>query len=69
VLQTLGKNYREEHQWDIILAAGEGIRVGDFLSQLCGGRGIKQFSPVLSNQAMLDHTFLSVEQLIPPSES
>jgi len=37
MLQTLEKNFREEHQWGIILAAGEGIRVRDFLSQLCGG--------------------------------
>jgi len=68
MLQTLGENYREEHQWGIILAAGEGIRVRDFLSQLCGGRGIKQFSAVLDHQTMLDRTFLRVEQLIPPSE-
>jgi len=44
---------------------GEGIRVRDFLSQLCGGRGIKRFSAVLGNQTMLDHTLRRVEQLIP----
>jgi hypothetical protein len=32
ILQTLEKIFREEHQWGIILAAGEGIRVRDFLS-------------------------------------
>jgi hypothetical protein len=67
MIQTLGKNYREEHQWGIILAAGEGIRVRDFLSQLYGGRGIKQFSAVPSNQTMLDHTFYAWSSLFPPA--
>jgi len=65
MLQPLEKNFREEHQWGIILAAGEGIRVRNFLSQLCGGRGIKQFSAVLGNQTMLDRTLIRVEHLIP----
>ncbi len=34
--------------WVIVLAAGEGTRVRAFLSELCGGRGIKQFCAVLA---------------------
>lgn len=62
--QTLEKLSRDEHQWGIILAAGEGVRVRDFLARLCGGRGIKQFSAVLGNQTMLDRTRARVRQLI-----
>jgi hypothetical protein len=36
----------ECHLWGIVLAAGEGTRVREFLMQLCGGRGIKQFCAV-----------------------
>lgn len=30
-----------EKLWGIVLAAGEGTRVREFLARLCGGRGIK----------------------------
>lgn len=51
--------------WGIILAAGEGTRVRGFLSQLCGGRGIKQFCAVIGRRSMLEHTLARVERLIP----
>lgn len=51
--------------WGIVLAAGEGVRVRDFLQQLCGGRGIKQFCSVIGCRSLLEHTLARVERLIP----
>lgn len=51
--------------WGIVLAGGEGMRVRPFLSQLCGGRGIKQFCAVIGRRSMLEHTLARVERLIP----
>lgn len=51
--------------WGIVLAAGEGTRVRDFLSHLCGGRRIKQFCAVIGRRSMLEHTLARVERLIP----
>lgn len=51
--------------WSIVLAAGEGTRVRDFLQQLCGGRGIKQFCAVIGRRSLLEHTLARVERLIP----
>src|SRR5215470_5537594 len=55
----------ERKLWGIVLAAGEGTRAREFLKQLCGGRGIKQFCAVLDSRSMLEHTLARVEQLIP----
>ena len=55
----------EHHLWGIVLAGGEGTRVRDFLTQLCGGRGIKQFCAVTGRRSMLEHTLARVERLIP----
>lgn len=41
-----------EHLWGIILAAGEGTRARTFLSELCGGRGIKQFCTVIGCRSL-----------------
>ena len=55
----------EQKLWGIVLAAGEGTRVRDFLVQLCGGRGIKQFCAVVGRRSLLEHTLARVERLIP----
>ncbi|NOT57242.1 MAG: NTP transferase domain-containing protein, partial [Deltaproteobacteria bacterium] len=55
----------ERHLWGIVLAAGEGTRVREFLTQLCGGRGIKQFCAVTGRRSMLRHTLDRAERLIP----
>jgi mannose-1-phosphate guanylyltransferase len=55
----------ERKLWGIVLAAGEGTRVRDFLAQLCGGRGIKQFCVVIGRRSLLEHTLTRVERLIP----
>ena len=51
--------------WGIVLAGGDGTRVRDFLAQLCGGSGIKQFCAVIGRRSMLEHTLARVERLIP----
>ena len=51
--------------WGIVLAAGEGTRVRSFLSELCGGRGIKQFCSVIGGRSMVQDTLARVERLIP----
>ncbi len=51
--------------WGVVLAAGEGTRVRDFLQQLCGGRGIKQFCTIVGRRSLLEHTLARVERLIP----
>ena len=53
------------NKWGIVLAAGEGSRVRDFLSTLCGGQGIKQFCSVLGKNSLLQMTLDRVQQLIP----
>ena len=55
----------KEKLWGIVLAGGEGTRVREFLSQLCGGRGLKQFCAVVGRRSMLEHTLARVERLIP----
>jgi hypothetical protein len=53
------KSTRKRQLWGIVLAAGEGTRVREFLMQLCGGRGIKQFCAVTGRRSMLQHTLTS----------
>src|SRR5438552_16818488 len=55
----------ERQLWGIVLAAGEGTRAREFLTQLCRVRGIKQFCAVVDSRSMLEHTLARVEQLIP----
>src|SRR5215510_12457139 len=50
--------------WGIVLAAGEGTRVRAFLSDLCGGRGIKQFCAVQGQRTLVQATLDRVERLI-----
>jgi mannose-1-phosphate guanylyltransferase len=59
------KSTHDRHLWGIVLAAGEGTRVREFLTQACGGRGIKQFCAVTGRRSLLQHTLDRVEQLIP----
>jgi mannose-1-phosphate guanylyltransferase len=59
-------NQQHEHKlWGIVLAAGEGTRVHDFLAQFCGGQGIKQFCAAIGRRSLLEHTLVRVERLIP----
>ena len=49
----MGLEFQIGQLWGIVLAAGEGTRVRAFLSELCGGRGIKQFCAVIGRRSML----------------
>jgi len=55
----------EQHLWGIVLAAGEGTRVREFLQQLCGGRGIKQFCAITGQDSLMQQTLTRVERRIP----
>ena len=61
----MGFEFQVGQLWGIILAAGEGTRARAFLSELCGGRGIKQFCTVIGCRSMLQDTLDRVERLIP----
>ncbi len=61
----MGLEFQIGQLWGIVLAAGEGTRVRTFLSELCGGRGIKQFCSILGGRSMLQRTLDRVERLIP----
>jgi mannose-1-phosphate guanylyltransferase len=63
--QQRATHFGEGKRWAVVLAAGQGTRVRDFLTQLCGGRGIKQFSRVIGSQTMLDRTLTRVQTVIP----
>jgi mannose-1-phosphate guanylyltransferase len=56
--------YQIGQLWGIVLAAGEGSRVRVFLSDLCGGRGIKQFCAILEQRSLVQATLDRVERLI-----
>jgi mannose-1-phosphate guanylyltransferase len=56
---------RHNNVWAIVLAGGEGTRVRGFLKQLCGGTGLKQFSPIIGRRSMLQHTLDRMQQLVP----
>jgi mannose-1-phosphate guanylyltransferase len=60
---------RQTNAWAIVLAGGEGTRVRGFLKQLCGGSGLKQFSPIIGRRSMLQHTLDRIQQLIPPERT
>ena len=49
--------------WAIVLAGGEGSRVQPFLSELCGGTGIKQFCTIIGKDSMVQQTVKRVERL------
>ena len=55
----------QRNLWGIVLAAGEGSRVRDFLKHLCGGKGIKQYCAVIGHRSLLEHTLARVERVIP----
>ena len=60
---------RQHNVWAIVLAGGEGTRVRGFLKQLCGGDGLKQFSPIIGRRSMLQHTLDRIQRLVPPERT
>ena len=60
---------RQTNVWSVVLAGGEGTRVRGFLKQLCGGSGLKQFSPIIGRRSMLQHTLDRMQRLVPPERT
>jgi mannose-1-phosphate guanylyltransferase len=52
--------------WGIILAAGEGQRLREFLSLKYGSTRPKQFSTIIGTRSMLRHTIARTERIINP---
>lgn len=63
--QPPGGQVRRSNVWAIVLAGGEGTRVRGFLKQLCGGSGLKQFSPIIGRRSMLQHTVNRMQKRVP----
>ena len=57
-----------EHLWGIILAAGEGKRLKEFIRKRYGIDRPKQYSAIIGTRSMLRHTLDRVEKIIPPRQ-
>lgn len=57
-----------EHVWGIILAAGEGKRLKEFIRKRYGVDRPKQYSAIIGTRSMLRHTLDRVEKLIPSKQ-
>ncbi len=53
--------------WGLVLAAGDGTRLGGYVRELKGTALPKQYVNVIGRRSMLEHTFDRAERLIPPS--
>jgi mannose-1-phosphate guanylyltransferase len=51
--------------WGLVLAAGDGTRLQDFIQQALGNRIPKQYVNLVGRRSMLEHTFHRAERLIP----
>jgi mannose-1-phosphate guanylyltransferase len=57
-----------EHLWGIILAAGEGKRLQEFIRQRYGVERPKQYATIIGTRSLLRHTLDRVEKIIPPKQ-
>jgi mannose-1-phosphate guanylyltransferase len=55
------------HLWGIVLAAGDGKRVEEFIQHALGTKIPKQYVNFVGRRSMLEHTFNRAERLIPES--
>jgi mannose-1-phosphate guanylyltransferase len=51
--------------WGLVLAAGDGKRLEQFIQQAIGNKIPKQYVNLVGRRSMLEHTFLRAEKLIP----
>ena len=58
----------KNHLWGIILAAGEGKRLQEFIRKRYGTERPKQYSAIIGKRSMLRHTLDRVEKIIPPKQ-
>jgi len=59
------KNTAASH-WGLILAAGDGTRLRDYVRQITGDGLPKQYVNFIGRRSMIEHTFRRAEKLIPP---
>jgi mannose-1-phosphate guanylyltransferase len=57
-----------EHLWGIILAAGEGKRLQEFIRKRYGTQRPKQYSTIIGTRSLLRHTLDRVEKIIPAKQ-
>ncbi len=53
--------------WGLVLAAGDGRRLEDYVSEIKGRALPKQFVNIIGRRSMLEHTFDRAQRLIPAS--
>jgi mannose-1-phosphate guanylyltransferase len=64
---NLHKNSDSINLWGLVLAAGDGKRVEDFLQHALGNKIPKQYVNFVGRRSMLEHTFDRAVRLIPES--
>jgi mannose-1-phosphate guanylyltransferase len=61
------ENHLNGSLWGLVLAAGDGRRLGDYVREIKGTALPKQYVNVIGRRSMLEHTFDRVQRLIPAS--
>lgn len=61
--RTLSANH-----WGLVLAAGDGTRLQEYIQQLVGDQLPKQYVNFIGRRSMLEHTFQRAEKLISPEK-
>ncbi|HJX10873.1 MAG TPA: sugar phosphate nucleotidyltransferase [Candidatus Binatia bacterium] len=61
------ENHLNGSLWGLVLAAGDGSRLGGYVRELKGTALPKQYVNVIGRRSMLEHTFDRAERLIPTS--
>ena len=61
------ENHLNGSLWGLVLAAGDGKRLGGYVRELKGTALPKQYVNVIGRRSMLEHTFDRAERLIPAS--
>ncbi|HLG21482.1 MAG TPA: sugar phosphate nucleotidyltransferase, partial [Candidatus Manganitrophaceae bacterium] len=62
-------DFQKGRLWGIVLAAGEGKRMDEFIRYRYGLRSPKQYVAFIGKRSMLQHTLDRVERLIPPERT
>jgi len=56
----------DDHRWAIVLAAGEGTRLREFVRERTGTDLPKQYSAIVGTRSLLRHTLDRIERIIRP---
>lgn len=63
------RNNGREHPWSIVLAGGDGTRVGSFVQRWLGRPRPKQFCTFVGTRSLLQHTVDRAARLTPAAQS